>query len=86
LAAALAYDEDAIVVVQDEQLGTAQAVQQAKDSLAGFSGDVIVLYGDTPFIQPETLDAMLSAGITADVVVLSLQPPIRVVRSFDHGW
>jgi bifunctional UDP-N-acetylglucosamine pyrophosphorylase/glucosamine-1-phosphate N-acetyltransferase len=62
LAAALAYDEDAIVVVQDEQLGTAQAVQQAKDSLAGFSGDVIVLYGDTPFIQPETLDAMLSAG------------------------
>jgi bifunctional UDP-N-acetylglucosamine pyrophosphorylase/glucosamine-1-phosphate N-acetyltransferase len=68
--AALAYDEDAIVVVQDEQLGTAHAVQQAKDALAGFSGDVIVLYGDTPFIQPETLDAMLSAGATADVVVL----------------
>ncbi len=72
-AAALAYDEDAIVVVQQDQLGKGHAVKQAKDALADFSGDVIVLYGDTPFIQSETLDAMLTARATADVVVLGSQ-------------
>ena len=28
---------------------------QAAPELAGFAGDVVVLYGDTPFIRPETL-------------------------------
>ncbi len=60
-AAALAYDETATVVVQTEQLGTAHAVAQAKEALAGFNGTAIVLYGDTPFISPDTLEQMMSA-------------------------
>ena len=34
------------VVVQDPQLGTAQAVQQAESMLAGFDGVALVLYAD----------------------------------------
>ena len=68
--AATAWNEDAIAVVQREQLGTGHAVLQAKAALDGFEGDAIVLYGDTPFIQPETLEAMVAARASADIVVL----------------
>ncbi len=68
--AAKSYDPDTIVTLQTEQLGTAHAVAQARDALADFDGDAIVLYGDTPFIQPETLAAMTAARLTHDIVVL----------------
>ncbi|MEM8536430.1 MAG: bifunctional UDP-N-acetylglucosamine diphosphorylase/glucosamine-1-phosphate N-acetyltransferase GlmU [Pseudomonadota bacterium] len=67
---AKAYDTDVQVVVQGEQLGTAHAVAQTRDALAGFQGDIVVLYGDTPFIRAETLAAMTAARLTHDVVVL----------------
>ncbi|WP_068116846.1 bifunctional UDP-N-acetylglucosamine diphosphorylase/glucosamine-1-phosphate N-acetyltransferase GlmU [Tropicimonas marinistellae] len=71
--AARAFDPDAEVVLQEEQLGTAHAVDQARDALAGMSGDVIVLYGDTPFIRPETLSAMVAARAAHAVVVLGFE-------------
>ena len=69
-AAAREIDETATCVLQSEQLGTGHAVLQARPALEGFSGDVIVLYGDTPFIRPETLEAMAEARRSHDVVVL----------------
>ncbi|MDE0968619.1 MAG: bifunctional UDP-N-acetylglucosamine diphosphorylase/glucosamine-1-phosphate N-acetyltransferase GlmU [Octadecabacter sp.] len=72
-AAALAYDNGTIVVIQEKQLGTGHAVLQAREALADFDGDVIVLYGDTPFIKSGTLDAMLSARTESDVVVLGFE-------------
>ncbi|WP_322892049.1 MULTISPECIES: bifunctional UDP-N-acetylglucosamine diphosphorylase/glucosamine-1-phosphate N-acetyltransferase GlmU [unclassified Yoonia] len=71
--AALAYDPDATVVVQSEQLGTAHAVAQAKAALSDFDGDALVLYGDTPFIRPDTLEAMMEARQTHDIVVLGFE-------------
>lgn len=68
--AAQAWNPDAQVVIQEEQLGTAHAVLQAKDALKDFEGTAIVLYGDTPFIAPETLSKMLDKCSTDDVVVL----------------
>ena len=67
------YSETAQVVLQSEQLGTGHAVSQAKLVLADCTGDVIVLYGDTPFVRPETLQALLAARKTADIVVLGFQ-------------
>jgi bifunctional UDP-N-acetylglucosamine pyrophosphorylase / glucosamine-1-phosphate N-acetyltransferase len=61
----------AAVFVQSEQRGTADAVLAAKDALAGWLGDCIVLYADTPLIEAETiakLQAALSKG--AGVAVL----------------
>ena len=71
--AAKAYDPDAVIALQSEQLGTGHAVAQARDALAGFDGDAIVLYGDTPFISPETLAAMTAARLTHDIVVLGFE-------------
>lgn len=71
--AALQWDPDSQVVVQEEQLGTAHAVAQAKDAIDDFSGDAVVLYGDTPFISPETLQKMFDARQRADIVVLGFE-------------
>ncbi|MEJ6401610.1 bifunctional UDP-N-acetylglucosamine diphosphorylase/glucosamine-1-phosphate N-acetyltransferase GlmU [Yoonia sp. 2307UL14-13] len=71
--AAKAYDDTAQIALQTEQLGTAHAVAQAEDPLKDFDGDVIVLYGDTPFIRPKTLAAMTAARLTHDVVVLGFE-------------
>ncbi|MFD1459525.1 bifunctional UDP-N-acetylglucosamine diphosphorylase/glucosamine-1-phosphate N-acetyltransferase GlmU [Scopulibacillus daqui] len=46
--------------LQAEQLGTAHAVKQAADALKGLEGTTVVLCGDTPLIQRETIDALLS--------------------------
>lgn len=59
---------------QTEQLGTAHAVLAAREVLGGFSGDVIVLYGDTPLIRPETIAAILATlGAGADISVLGFE-------------
>lgn len=68
-----AHDEDAMFALQSEQLGTAHAVAQTRSALQGFGGDAIVLYGDTPFIRPETLEAMVAARAEHDVVILGFQ-------------
>lgn len=72
--AAAKIDPEITLAVQEEQLGTGHAVAQARPALDGFEGDAIVLYGDTPFIRPETLDAMAEARANgADVVVLGFE-------------
>jgi bifunctional UDP-N-acetylglucosamine pyrophosphorylase / glucosamine-1-phosphate N-acetyltransferase len=68
----------AAVAVQEPQLGTGHAVQQAGTALNGFSGDVLILYGDVPFVRAETLSKMLARLHAADapaVVVLGFEPP-----------
>ncbi|MDO5605539.1 MAG: bifunctional UDP-N-acetylglucosamine diphosphorylase/glucosamine-1-phosphate N-acetyltransferase GlmU [Paracoccus sp. (in: a-proteobacteria)] len=70
-AAVARLDDAAEIAIQTEQLGTGHAVAQAMPLLDGFSGRVIVLYGDTPFISDETLDKM--AAHEADVVILGFQ-------------
>ncbi|MFD3189268.1 bifunctional UDP-N-acetylglucosamine diphosphorylase/glucosamine-1-phosphate N-acetyltransferase GlmU [Sedimentitalea sp. HM32M-2] len=82
-----AEDDNAQVVLQTEQLGTAHAVDQARDALAGFSGDVVVLYGDTPFVQPDTLERMIAARADHDLVVLGFQAadPARYGRLVMDG-
>jgi len=67
----------AIMALQEPQLGTGHAVQMAQDALAGFDGDVLILYGDVPFVSAETMRAMLARLKAADapaVVVLGFEP------------
>jgi bifunctional UDP-N-acetylglucosamine pyrophosphorylase/glucosamine-1-phosphate N-acetyltransferase len=61
----------AAICEQAKQLGTGHAVRMAESALAGFTGDVFVLYGDTPFLSAETLAAMTTARADgADLVAL----------------
>ena len=72
-----ALGNSAQIAVQEPQLGTGHAVQQAEGALAGFSGDVLILYGDVPFVREETMRAMLDRLHAADapaVVVLGFRP------------
>ena len=81
-------DENIRVVEQSEQLGTAHAVTMAAPVLADAKGDAIVLYGDTPFIRPETLTAMSDARKSgADIVVLGFEAadPARYGRLITDG-
>ncbi|ABA78664.1 bifunctional UDP-N-acetylglucosamine diphosphorylase/glucosamine-1-phosphate N-acetyltransferase GlmU [Rhodobacter sphaeroides] len=85
--AARAFDESIEVVVQAEQLGTAHAVAQAAPLLADAPGEAVVLYGDTPFIRPETLERMLDLRSRHAVVVLGFEAtdPGRYGRLVTRG-
>nr|WP_200955656.1 bifunctional UDP-N-acetylglucosamine diphosphorylase/glucosamine-1-phosphate N-acetyltransferase GlmU [Sphingomonas sp. Root241] len=68
-------------VQQVEQLGTGHAVRMAEDALAGFEGDVLILYGDVPLVSTATMRRMLERLHGADA-------PVAVVlgfRPFDPG-
>jgi bifunctional UDP-N-acetylglucosamine pyrophosphorylase/glucosamine-1-phosphate N-acetyltransferase len=72
--------------VQPERLGTGDAVKAARAQLKGFGGDVLVIYGDSPFLTPETLKKMIrrrrSGKTPPAVVVLGFRPedPARYGR------
>ncbi|MET0180421.1 MAG: bifunctional UDP-N-acetylglucosamine diphosphorylase/glucosamine-1-phosphate N-acetyltransferase GlmU [Novosphingobium sp.] len=88
-ALAAALGEGATIAVQEPQLGTGHAVQQAEGALAGFAGDVLILYGDVPFVRAETMRAMLDrlhADDAPAVVVLGFAPddPLQYGRVLAH--
>jgi bifunctional UDP-N-acetylglucosamine pyrophosphorylase/glucosamine-1-phosphate N-acetyltransferase len=65
------------IVVQEPQLGTGHAVQQAEAMLAGFEGDVLVLYGDVPFVSAATMRCLvdrLDGDDAPAAVVLGFRP------------
>ena len=65
------------LAVQEPQFGTGHAVQQAQGALDGFDGDVLILYGDVPFVPTATMQAMVARLNAADapmVVVLAFEP------------
>ena len=72
----------ATTALQAEQLGTGHAVRQAEAALTGFSGDVLILYGDVPLVTTATMRRMLDAlhGVPVDggsepaIVVLGFRP------------
>jgi bifunctional UDP-N-acetylglucosamine pyrophosphorylase / glucosamine-1-phosphate N-acetyltransferase len=85
--AAREIDEAIAIAVQEEQRGTAHAVLAAASALDGAGGDTVVLYGDTPFIRPETLQAMKEARTAHDIVVLGFEAadPARYGRLILDG-
>ena len=81
----------AAIATQDPPQGTGDAVRRALPALEGFSGDLAVLYADTPFIRPQTLAAMRAARRHgAAVVVLGFEAAApggygRLIRDADGG-
>jgi bifunctional UDP-N-acetylglucosamine pyrophosphorylase/glucosamine-1-phosphate N-acetyltransferase len=76
---------DVAIAIQAEQKGTGHAVQQAAGALAGYDGPVLILYGDTPFVEAQTLRRMidrLDGDGGPGVVVLASQPddPLKYGR------
>jgi bifunctional UDP-N-acetylglucosamine pyrophosphorylase/glucosamine-1-phosphate N-acetyltransferase len=82
--------EDVEIAVQEEPLGTGDAVRRARGALEGFGGEILVLNGDVPALRPETIRALVdhhrAAGAAA--TVLSFEPADagaygRIVRDGD---
>jgi len=66
---------NAEILVQAERRGTAHAVLAAKTALARAPDDVLVIFGDTPLIRPQTLTRIREALANgAAVVVLGFRP------------
>src|SRR5690606_24203239 len=73
-AAVTPYAPGVEMFVQDQRLGTAHAVLEAREAIARGHDDLLVLFGDTPLIQAETLSAArrrLAQG--ADLVVIGFR-------------
>jgi len=75
------------VVLQEQQLGTAHALLQTRSLLQDFGGQVLVLCGDTPLIEPATLVKLVeshrSSGAAATLLTTELAEPAgygRVMR------
>jgi bifunctional UDP-N-acetylglucosamine pyrophosphorylase/glucosamine-1-phosphate N-acetyltransferase len=65
------------VAVQDPPLGTGHAVLAARPALAGFDGDVLVIFSDTPLISAATLKqvfALRDGG--ADIAGLAFEAAV----------
>ena len=52
---------DVPVAFQDPPMGTAHAVRCAEAALGGFSGDVVVLYGDSPLVPAAAIEELFGA-------------------------
>lgn len=74
--------------LQEEQLGTAHAVMQAKEILAGKEGVTIVVCGDTPLIKAETMEALFQhheeTNAKATILTAKAEDPTgygRIIRN-----
>ncbi|MDP1723770.1 MAG: bifunctional UDP-N-acetylglucosamine diphosphorylase/glucosamine-1-phosphate N-acetyltransferase GlmU [Alphaproteobacteria bacterium] len=68
---------NANIVLQEKGEGTGAAVMAARPTLEDFKGDVLVLFGDTPFITPETLQCLVETRRSASnpaVVIVGFKP------------
>jgi len=85
------FDESGVMVaVQEEPLGTGDAVRSARAALADYDGDVLILSGDTPMLTTALLTELVESHRRegADATILSAEPPDprlygRVVRGAD---
>ena len=83
------YD-NAKIVVQSPQLGTGHAVSMVCPHLENYSGEVLILCGDTPLITSDTLKSFINAHreLNSDITVMSavFENPTnygRIIRKAD---
>lgn len=75
-------------VIQNPQLGTGHAVAQSEPILSSFQGDVLVLYGDVPMLQLDTIRSLIQQHheqkATVSVLTAILDNPTgygRIIRN-----
>jgi len=78
-------NDTVIWCLQEQQLGTGHAVQQALPNIKNDQQNVLILYGDVPLLKTETLEQLVSELSYKQLVLLSavLEDPTgygRIVR------
>jgi bifunctional UDP-N-acetylglucosamine pyrophosphorylase/glucosamine-1-phosphate N-acetyltransferase len=67
-----------VTAIQSKPQGTADALKAAMTALDGFKGQILVIYGDTPLVTPQTLQALLDhhrGGQDFGATFLAMAPP-----------
>ena len=84
-------NENVDFVLQKEQNGTGHAVMQCVPILKDFTGDVLVLSGDVPFISSQTLELLIDthskSNSKATVLTCKLDNPYgygRIIKNEDN--
>ncbi len=84
-------DQNFKTIVQDPPLGSGHALMQAIDHLNDYPGDVLVLNGDMPLIQFETLSNLVKTHNSCcnDITILTASLPNptgfgRIIRDNDN--
>lgn len=79
-------------VWQRKQLGTGHAVLMAEELLTKMEGDLLVLYGDTPLLEPDTIRELVAVkrkqGAVAAILTTQLNDPSgygRIIRNSQGG-
>ncbi|MDR1290506.1 MAG: NTP transferase domain-containing protein [Planctomycetaceae bacterium] len=67
-------------VEQTEQLGTGHAVMVCRDQLVGYEGALLVLAGDCPMVQAETINKLFDAYNSTNVC-----PSCFKIHGAEHG-
>ncbi len=83
-------DSSVEIVLQHDALGTGHAVASARQAVANFNGNIIVLFGDTPLMTAETFVRFNELMQTHDVGVIGFkaQDPTgygRLIRDPEGG-
>jgi bifunctional UDP-N-acetylglucosamine pyrophosphorylase/glucosamine-1-phosphate N-acetyltransferase len=68
--------------VQAEQRGTGHAVAACREALSDFDGDLLLIYGDLPFLRPETFQRLIAAHQQANAAVSLLTEIVPDPASF----
>lgn len=83
----------AIFVEQAEQLGTGDAVGRCKQALENFGGPILVLNGDCPLVETESLEDLVAdhrkAGASVSLLTARMKDPAgygRIVRDENGGF
>ena len=87
-AEARAHAKEASVFVQRERLGTAHAVLAARAAIAEGYDDLLVVFADTPLIEPATFTAMraeLADGASLAVLGFEAKDPTGYGRLLKQG-
>jgi bifunctional UDP-N-acetylglucosamine pyrophosphorylase / glucosamine-1-phosphate N-acetyltransferase len=80
-------------VIQEPQLGTAHALLQAEPALNGATGTVVLLYGDVPLLECDTLRGLIDhhrkTGATLTALTATVDRPKgygRIIRDGDGSF
>lgn len=71
-----------LTVEQKKLLGTGDAVKTAERYFKGFSGDVLVLCGDTPLLKAETVRALIRRHQSSKAICTLLTTVVENSRSY----
>jgi len=79
---------EAAIAVQDPPIGTGHAVRAAEAALAGFTGQVVITYGDVPLLKAADIEPVFGSADGVTVVGFEARDPAgygRLMVDADGG-